>query len=52
MKKNKTLLKELRQELHDNQMMTRVDIRAVKAGMEKSKRIAARMRKLQREENK
>lgn len=48
MKTTKTLIKELRQELHYHQIMVRVDIRAAKAGMNKCKEIAAKMRELQR----
>jgi hypothetical protein len=47
MKKNKTLIKELRRELHYHQMMLRVDIRATKAGVSKCKEIGAKMRELQ-----
>lgn len=49
MKTPKTQIKELRQELHFYQMMVRVDLRAVKAGVAKCKEIAAKMRKLQNE---
>lgn len=49
MKQNKTLIKDLRRELRFHQMMVRVDLRAVKAGKEKCKEIAAKMRKLQQE---
>lgn len=48
MKTNKTLIKELRQELHYHQQMLRVDIRAVKAGIRKCKEIGAKMRELQK----
>jgi len=47
MKTNKTLIKELRQDLRYHQMMVRVDVRAAKSGMRKCKEIAAKMRKLQ-----
>lgn len=47
MKQNKTLIKELRQELHYHQMMVRVDLRAVRAGVRKCKEIGAKMRVLQ-----
>jgi len=47
MKTNKTLIKELRQELRYHQTMVRVDIRAAKSGMKKCKEIAAKMRVLQ-----
>ena len=47
MKTNKTLIKELRRELHYQQMMLRVDLRAVKAGVAKCKEIGAKMRALQ-----
>ena len=47
MKTNKTLIKELRQELHFHQQMVRVDIRSVKAGIRKCKEIGAKMRQLQ-----
>ncbi len=49
MKKNKTILKELRQELHYHQMMVRVDLRAARAGVAKCKEIAKKMRKAQNE---
>ena len=48
MKTNKTLIKELRQELHYHQVMVRVDIRAVKAGIRKCKEIGAKMKELQK----
>jgi hypothetical protein len=48
MKKPETIIKELRQELRYHQMMVRVDLRAVRAGMKKCKEIAARMREAQR----
>jgi len=47
MKTSKTIIKELRQELHYHQMMVRVDLRAVRAGVTKCKEIAAKMRKEQ-----
>ena len=47
MKQNKTLIKELRQELRYHQMMNRVDLRAYRAGVRKCKEIAAKMRALQ-----
>lgn len=49
MKTNKTLIKELRQELRYHQMMNRVDLRAYRAGVRKCKEIAAKMRELQKE---
>jgi hypothetical protein len=49
MRKPKTIIKELRQELHYHQMMVRVDIQAVRAGMKKCKEIAAKMREAQSE---
>ena len=49
MKTNKTLIKELRIELHHHQTMVKVDIRALKAGISKCKEIAAKMRELQRQ---
>jgi hypothetical protein len=48
MKKNKTLIKELRVELRYHQQMVRVDLRALKAGIAKCKEIGARMRELQK----
>jgi len=48
MKKSKTLIKELRQELHYHQQMVRVDLRSLKAGIAKCKEIGAKMRKLQK----
>jgi adenylate kinase len=51
MKTNKTIIRELRQELHHHQMMNRVDLRAYRAGVRKCKEIAARMRELQCQEN-
>lgn len=48
MKTTKTLIKELRQELRYHQTMVRVDIRAAKAGMNKCKEIAEKMRSLQK----
>lgn len=50
MKQNKTIIKELRQELHYQQMMVRVDLRALRAGVRKCKEIAAKMRALQNEQ--
>lgn len=52
MKKNKTLIKELRKELHYHQMLVRVDIRAMKAGFRKCKEIAAKMRQYQKADRK
>lgn len=49
MKTNKTLIKELRQDLHYHQMLIRVDIRALRAGIAKCKEIAAKMRELQKD---
>ena len=48
MKTNKTLIKELRQELRYHQTMARVDLRALKAGRAKCKEIGSKMRKLQK----
>ena len=48
MKTSKTIIKELRKELHYHQMMVRVDIRSVCAGIDKCKEIATKMRKEQR----
>jgi hypothetical protein len=48
MKKNETLIKELRRELHHHQMMNRVDLRAYRAGVHKCKEIAKKMRELQK----
>lgn len=48
MKQSKTLIKELRKELHYQQLMLRVDLRAVKAGIARCKEIGARMRALQK----
>lgn len=45
----KMKLKMLRRELHYHQGLTRVDIRAVKAGIEKAKLIGSAMRKIQKE---
>jgi len=49
MKKNKTLIKELRKELHYHQQMLRVDVICLKLGIAKVKEIAKEMRRLQRE---
>ena len=43
----KTLLKELRAELHYWQMMARIDAKALKRTREKCKEIATKMRSLQ-----
>ena len=48
MKQPKTLIKELRRELHFHQMLVRVDLRALKAGVARCKEIAAKMRELQK----
>jgi len=48
MKTAKTKIKELRKELRYHQMMVRVDLRAVRAGVAKCKEIAAKMRELQK----
>jgi hypothetical protein len=48
MKKNETLIKELRVELRYHQQMLCVDVRAVKAGIAKCKEIGAKMRELQK----
>jgi hypothetical protein len=47
MKKNKTLINELREELRYHQMMVRVDLRTARLGMEKCREIGAAMRALQ-----
>ena len=47
-KKNKTLLKELRAELHYWQMRVRMDIRSLERTKEKVKEIGAKMRALQK----
>lgn len=47
-KTNKTLLKELRAELHHWQMIARMEAKGLKATREKCKKIGARMRKLQK----
>ena len=47
MKTNKTLIKELRQDLHYHQTMVRVDLRAVRAGVRKCKELGQQMRDLQ-----
>jgi hypothetical protein len=47
MKKNKTLINELREELRYHQTMVRVDIRALRAGIRRCKEIGAAMRELQ-----
>ncbi len=47
MKTNKTLLKELRAELHYWQMMARMDARSLVRTREKCKEIATKMRGLQ-----
>ena len=47
LKQNKTLIKELRQNLHYHQMMVRVDLRAVRAGVRKCKELGQQMRDLQ-----
>lgn len=46
MKKNKTLIKELREQLHYWQMMARIEARCLRATREKCKVIGAQMRKL------
>jgi len=51
MKTNKTLIKELRAELHYWQMMVRIDIRSLKATRQKCREIAAKMRALQKNNN-
>jgi hypothetical protein len=48
MKKTKTVLKELRAELHYWQMRARIDARSLKGTREKVKEIAARMRQAQK----
>lgn len=47
MKKNKTLIRELRAELHYFQMQARIDARSLKSSRAKCKEIAAQMRELQ-----
>ena len=47
MKKNKTLIKELREELRYWQMMTRMDIRSLRSAKNKCREIAAKMRSIQ-----
>ena len=47
MKKNKTLIKEIRKILHYHQMMVRVDLRAARAGVRKCKELGEQMRLLQ-----
>lgn len=47
MKTTRTLLKELRQELHYYQQMARVDERALRASIRKIKEIGKKMRELQ-----
>jgi len=47
MKQNKTLIKELRAELHYWQMIARMDARSLKATRAKCKEIATKMRELQ-----
>lgn len=49
MKKNKTLIRELKKALHYYQMMVRIDMRAVQAGKAKCRLIAEIMRELQRQ---
>lgn len=46
MKTKKTLIKELKNELRYHQTMVRVDLRSYKAGIEKCKQIAAKMRSI------
>jgi hypothetical protein len=48
MKKNKTLIKEIRKDLHYHQMMVRVDLRAARRGMQKCRELAEKMRRLQK----
>jgi len=48
MKQTKTLIKDLRRELHYHQQMVRVDLRAVRAGIARCKEIGAQMRALQK----
>jgi hypothetical protein len=47
MKKNSTLLRELREELHYYQVMNLVTLRQWRAGVRKCKEIGAKMRALQ-----
>lgn len=48
MKTNKTLIKELRAELHHWQMMYRMDLKSLARTKAKVKEIAAKMRALQK----
>ena len=50
MKKNRTLIKELRQELHYWQMIARQEARLLKKTRAKCRNIGAQMRKLQQEQ--
>lgn len=47
MKQSKTLIKELRQELHYHQTMVRVDLKSARAGIHKCRELGAKMRALQ-----
>lgn len=47
-KKPKTIIKELRQELHYWQILVNVEARSLKATIEKCKQIGAQMRELQK----
>jgi hypothetical protein len=47
MKTNKTLIKELRAELHDWQMRVRMDMKSLERTKERAREIAMKMRKLQ-----
>lgn len=49
MKKNSTLLRELRAELHYWQMQARMEARRLKATRNKCKNIGAQMRELQKD---
>lgn len=48
MKTNKTLIKELRAELHYWQMQVRMDMKSLESTKERAREIAAKMRKLQK----
>lgn len=48
MKKNKTLIRELREELRYHQTMNRVALRAYRAGVKKCKELGQKMRELQK----
>jgi hypothetical protein len=48
MKKNKTLIRELRKDLHYWQMQVRMDVRSLRASRAKCKIIGEKMRELQK----